>query len=290
MLRKRIKSFSTFASVVYKMFYYQRRTNLVTLSRRALNDWSNLLINKYSKAWFLFTVEFQELLEIFWETYRLNSREFLTFLLFAYKNVAFYTKQEFSQVLNFSRNTLVVAWMFFCFLSESIDCERKSLDFEGHTWNRGKCGDIHTYKGGEFHISHDASLHTILSSFRTHVILSVQQDATVEQWWSDLFRRWNLLYLWCVDIFTILALPFQIHLLLSQRECFGRRYLLTCRPIARQSARKIFASVRLVLTCLDKAPHSQAISTCLSLNKYLFVCVRFLFVACLWSRCSLSGQ
>ena len=28
---------------------------------------------------------------------------------------------------------------------------------------------------GEFHISHDASLHTILSGFRTHVILSVQQ-------------------------------------------------------------------------------------------------------------------
>ena len=30
-------------------------------------------------------------------------------------------------------------------------------------------------EGGEFHISHDASLHTILSSFRTHVMLSVQQ-------------------------------------------------------------------------------------------------------------------
>ena len=28
---------------------------------------------------------------------------------------------------------------------------------------------------GEFHISHDASLHTILSSFRTHLMLSVQQ-------------------------------------------------------------------------------------------------------------------
>ena len=28
---------------------------------------------------------------------------------------------------------------------------------------------------GEFHISHDASLHTILSSFRRHVLLSVQQ-------------------------------------------------------------------------------------------------------------------
>ena len=145
MLRKLIKSFLTFASVVYKMFYYQRRTNLVTLSRRALNDWSNLLINKYSKVWVLFTVEFQELVEIFWETYRLNSREFFTFLLFACKNVAFYTKQEFFQVLNFSHHTLVVAWVFFCFLSESIDCERKSLDFEGHTWNRGKCGDIHTY-------------------------------------------------------------------------------------------------------------------------------------------------
>ena len=31
---------------------------------------------------------------------------------------------------------------------------------------------------GEFHISHDASLQTILSSFRTHVILSVQASST----------------------------------------------------------------------------------------------------------------
>ena len=131
MLRKLIKSFLTFASVVYKMLYYQRRTNLVTLSRRALNDWSNLLTNKYSKVWVLFTVEFQELVEIFWETYRLNSREFLTFLLFACKNVAFYTKQEFSQVLNFSHHTLVVAWVFFLF-SFWIDWLRtKELRFRG---------------------------------------------------------------------------------------------------------------------------------------------------------------
>ena len=34
------------------------------------------------------------------------------------------------------------------------------------------------YKGGEFHISHDASLHTILSSFRMHVILSVLVSST----------------------------------------------------------------------------------------------------------------
>ena len=47
-------------------------------------------------------------------------------------------------------------------------------------------GSINFYKGGEFQISHDASLHAILSSFRTHVILSVQQarDATVEQRWT----------------------------------------------------------------------------------------------------------
>ena len=45
-------------------------------------------LNKYNKAWLntnlaktptLFTVEFQELLEIFWETYHFNSREFCTF-------------------------------------------------------------------------------------------------------------------------------------------------------------------------------------------------------------------
>ena len=47
-------------------------------------------------------------------------------------------------VLSFPYHTLFVFWTFFCFLSESIDCEWKSLDFEGRTWNRGKCGDVHT--------------------------------------------------------------------------------------------------------------------------------------------------
>ena len=41
-LRWRIKSFSTFASVVYKKFYYQGKTNLVTLSGKTLNNQSNL--------------------------------------------------------------------------------------------------------------------------------------------------------------------------------------------------------------------------------------------------------
>ena len=66
----------------------------------------------------------------------------------------------------------------------------------------------------EFHISHDASLHTILS-----VQLGRDGWTTVE---SDLFCRWNL-HLCCVDLFTIFVLLFQIYLLLRQRECFGRR-------------------------------------------------------------------
>ena len=41
-------------------------------------------------------------------------------------------------------HTLFGFWVFFCFLPESVDCERKSLDFEGRTWNGGKCGAIHT--------------------------------------------------------------------------------------------------------------------------------------------------
>ena len=63
----------------------------------------------------------------------------LAFILFACKNVAFYTKQDFSR-----GHTVYGFWVFFCFLSESVDCERKSLDFKGRTWNGGKCGAIHT--------------------------------------------------------------------------------------------------------------------------------------------------
>ena len=65
-------------------------------------------LNEYNKASLdinlaktpnLFTVEFQELLQIFWETYRLNSWQFfppLAFIFFACENVDFYTKQDFS--------------------------------------------------------------------------------------------------------------------------------------------------------------------------------------------------
>lgn len=40
---------------------------------------------------------------------------------------------------------------------------------------------------GEFHISHDASLHTILSSFRTHVMVSVQQGR--DSWTAHLYIK-----------------------------------------------------------------------------------------------------
>ena len=46
---------------------------------------------------------------------------------------------------------------------------------------------------------------------------------------SDLFCRYNFLYLCCVDLFTIFVLLYQIYLLLSQRECFGGRLWVTLR-------------------------------------------------------------
>ena len=75
-------------------------------------------LNKYNKAWLntnlaktptLFTVEFQEWLEIFWETYRFNSREFFTFICIhtlRWQKLAFYTKQDFSRALSFPHHTL----------------------------------------------------------------------------------------------------------------------------------------------------------------------------------------
>ena len=77
-------------------------------------------LNKYSKAWLntnlaktptLFTVEFQEWLEIFSETYRFNSREFFTFIsihTLRWQKLACYTKQDFSRALSFPLHTLFV--------------------------------------------------------------------------------------------------------------------------------------------------------------------------------------
>ena len=62
----------------------------------------------------LITVEFQELLEIFWETHRFNSRDFFTFTCIhtlGLQKRGFLTKQDFSRAW-----ALFVFWtFFFCF-------------------------------------------------------------------------------------------------------------------------------------------------------------------------------
>ena len=57
------------------------------------------------------------------------------------------------------------------------------------------------------------------------------RDVTVEQQWKATCSADETS---CTFAFTIFVLLFQIYLLLSQRGCFGRRYWLTCRPIAKQ--------------------------------------------------------
>ena len=90
---------------------------------------------KYNKAWLntnlvktptLLTVEFQELLEIFRGTYRFSSREFLPSLdcidnLLLQKR-GFLYETGFLQGFKFSTSHFIVFWVFFFFLSESIDC------------------------------------------------------------------------------------------------------------------------------------------------------------------------
>ena len=57
------------------------------------------------------------------------------------------------------------------------------------------------------------------------------RDVTVEQQWKATCSADETS---CTFAFTIFVLLFQIYLSLSQRGCFGRRYWLTCRPIAKQ--------------------------------------------------------
>ena len=55
----------------------------------------------------------------------------------------------------------------------SIEC---SPEIFSAVWLTSELYDYPKRRRGEFHKSHAASLHTMLSSFRTHVILSVQQQ------------------------------------------------------------------------------------------------------------------
>ena len=82
-------------------------------------------LKKYNKAWpntnlaktpILFTVEFQELLEIFWETYRFNARECFFSILFDCINVA-----EFLPGFKFSTSHFIcVLNVFFVFLMNRL--------------------------------------------------------------------------------------------------------------------------------------------------------------------------
>ena len=102
---------------------------------------------------------------------------------------------------------------------------------------------------------------------------------------SNVFRRWNFLYLCCVDLFTIFVLLLQIYVLLTQRKCFGRRYWLTCRPITRQSTQMLREGSKpdlcfstSCLTCVDKALHGFISDFHELVLKWTsVVCVRFLF-------------
>ena len=88
-------------------------------------------------------------------------------------------------------------------------------------WLFGNYRSIATIKAGNFiypmmHrliLYHHASERTWSYQFN--------RDATVEQHWkATCFADATL----CIDLFTIFVLLFQIYLLLSQRECFGRQY------------------------------------------------------------------
>ena len=125
------------------------------------------------------------------------------------------------------------------------------------------------YQRGKFHVSHDESLHTII---KLQNACDPSKDATVEQQWkTTCFADKNiisvpLLYM-SIDLFTIFVLLFQIYLVKSKREFW--RTILVNEPYDRKAVYgkcslteaneegffRVFASVRLVLTCVGKALH-----------------------------------
>ena len=89
---------------------------------------------------------------------------------------------------------------------------------------------------GEFHISHDATLHTILLSFRTRMMLSVQQERDS--------RTAVEIKATCFADKTFCTFAVSIYL----RFSFYHSKYISCFCF-------VFASVRPVLTCVDKALH-----------------------------------
>ena len=88
---------SVFCSVEYKRFTTKGEQTLSHFPEKLLITKAIYQLNNYNKAWLntklaktpnLFTVEFQESLQIFWETYRYNSREFFYLHLHSYSSLA----------------------------------------------------------------------------------------------------------------------------------------------------------------------------------------------------------
>lgn len=125
------------------------------------------------------------------------------------------------------------------------------------------------YQREKFHVSHDESLHTII---KLQNACDPSKDATVEQQWkTTCFADKNiisvpLLYM-SIDLFSIFVLLFQIYLVKSKREFW--RTILVNQPYDRKAVYgkcslteaneegffRVFASERLVLTCVGKALH-----------------------------------
>ena len=97
----------------------------------------------------------------------------------------------------------------------------QTFDLGDATWLRVQLGCA---KGGNF-------IYPMMHRFMLYYQASKRTwcyqfngDVTVEQQWkATCFADKTFLYLCCVDLFTIFVLLFEIYLLLSQRDCFGRR-------------------------------------------------------------------
>ena len=119
------------------------------------------------------------------------------------------------------QNTISL-WSFFLFsanlVSKPIEATQPSLDILGRE------------QRGEFHVSHDASLHTILSSLRLHVILSVLISSTGTRQFNNGGKRLVLpikpsVPLLCLSFYDFRSTIPNISLVNSKRV-FGRRLLV----------------------------------------------------------------
>ena len=152
--------FQPFLPLCMKRFTTKGKQTLSHFLEKLLITKAIYQLNKYNKAWLntnlaktptLFTVEFQELLEmIVLKNVLLQFTGIFYLHLYSYSSLAktwLSIRNRISSRLKVFHIMLylTVFRVTFCFLSESIDSERKSLTFKCHTWNRGICGDIRTY-------------------------------------------------------------------------------------------------------------------------------------------------